>query len=386
MKLCAVLSSVLLLLASCNSPKTNLVYKTGLTVFKDFDSSRHFDTSSSNSFRPVKIDVFYPSTDTATHAELLYGDILDMYEQRFNFNTPIDSCKKTSLELAKAFAEYLHVDSAAKMLSYKTHIYKDPGQPGSRFPLIVYAAGMNGSSWDNVILFDSLVKKGFVVASISSVGKFPGYMTAAVDLDEQVQDILFAIGQMKKLPYVDTSNIGLLSWSLGGSAITKAAMLSKDVKCLLSFDGTEIHYYGYDRDWDKQFDEIKTISPFVPEAVTVPYMYLSGEHPVKIDSIYSLPQHVKSVDKYFLKFRNGIHENFSSIVSIAKAVEAKAANTDSGRHEIICDLATTFFSQYLKQDKSASTKKYIEKLVALSPSNYDTAWPVYPSKQQAVMP
>ncbi|MEX6687139.1 hypothetical protein QTN47_06515 [Danxiaibacter flavus] len=377
MKFCAVLSSVLLLLAGCNSHQTTPVYKTGLVVFKDFDSTRHFDTSSANSLRPVRIDVFYPSTDSVTHAALSYGDILDMYEQRFNFNTPIDSCKRTSMELAKAFAEYLHVDSGAKMLSYKTGVYRDLKQPVDRLPLIVYAAGMNGSSWDNVILFDSLAKKGFVVACVSSVGKFPGFMTAAVDLDEQVRDILFVIDQMKKLPYIDASKIGLLSWSLGGSAITKAAMLSNEIKCLLSFDGTEIHYYGFDKDWDTQFDEIKTIAPFTPASITVPYMYLGSEHPAKNDSVYSLPAHVNSSEKYFLKFNNGIHENFSSIVSIAKAVDPKIGNIDSNRHEVICDLAATFFNQYLKQDKSVNTRKYIEKLVVSSPSKYDTAWPVY---------
>ena len=380
MRVSVVLFSFILIIVACDSHKTKPVYKTGLVVFKDFDSTRHFDTSSLNHFRPVKIDVFYPSTDTVAHAELLYGDILDMYEQRFNFNAPIDSCKKTSMELAKAFAGYLHVDSAAKMLSYKTGIYNNLKQPVERLPLIVYAAGMNGSSWDNVILFDSLAKKGFVVASVSSVGKFPGYMTAAVDLDEQVRDILFAIDRMKKLPYTDASKIGLLSWSLGGSAITKVAMLSSEIKCLLSFDGTEIHYYGFDRDWDKEFNEIKTIAPFTPAAITVPYMYLSSEHPANIDSIYSLPQHVSSTEKYFLKFRNGIHENFSSIVSIANAVDPKPNNMDSGRHEIICNLTAAFFDQYLKQDKSANTKQYLQHLVALSPSKYDTAWPVFQHK------
>src|SRR5882762_5476955 len=133
---------------------------------------------------------------------------------------------------------------------------------------------MNGSSWENFILFDSLTKQGYAIAAVSSVGKYPGFMTDPVDLEEQVQDILFACKKMKSQSFIDTNKIGLLSWSLGGTAICKAAMLSNDFRCLLSFDGTEIHYYGFDTAWDKQYNEIMTIPPFRPGSISIPYMYL----------------------------------------------------------------------------------------------------------------
>src|SRR5690242_6650188 len=71
---------------------------TGLKVFKDFDSSRIFDTipTSPMHFKPVKIDLFYPSTEQPSTASLSYGDLLDMYEQRMNYFNSVDSCKKVS--------------------------------------------------------------------------------------------------------------------------------------------------------------------------------------------------------------------------------------------------------------------------------------------------
>jgi hypothetical protein len=199
---------------------------------------------------------------------------------------------------------------------------------------------------------------------ISSVGKFPGYMSGAVDMEEQVNDILYMIGKMKPQSFVDSDKIGLLSWSLGGTAIAKAAMVSKDIKCLLSYDGTEIHYFGFDTAWDAQYKEIMNIPPYKPEAITIPYMYLSSEHPKKIDSVYFFPRYIRSKEKYFLKFNNAIHENFSVLPVMAEAVDPKLANIDSGRHKIISELTLTFFDQYLKQLSSVSTKEYIDHLVA----------------------
>jgi hypothetical protein len=373
----SILFFLIILFISCNTSPKN--YYTGLKVYKNFDSTRKFDTTSTDKapfyFRPVKIDLFYPSAENAGREPMTYGDILDMYEQRMNYNNPPDSCKKVSADLAKAFAEYLHVDSASKLLSYKTGIYSDLELPADKHSLIIYAAGMNGSSWENEILFDSLAKAGYVVAAISSVGKYPGYMSSAPDLDEQVQDILYAKKIVSQLSFIDSSRIGLLSWSLGGSAITKAAMLSNDFKCLLSFDGTEIHHYGSDTAWDKEFNEIMAIAPNDPGTIHIPYMYLSSEHPKNIDSVYNLQEHTNSKEKYFLQFNGGTHEDFSSIITSAKNAAPKLGNIDSGRNEIICRLTLNFFNQYIGQKNSIPVSEYIDKLVAEKPRNFSTAYP-----------
>ena len=365
------------LLHSCSTSTTRSC-STGLKVYKEYDRSRKFDTSSNTAafyFRPVKIDLYYPSIEKPARQPLLYGDIMDMYEQRMNYNVSPDSCKKTSRMLAKMFAEYLHLDSASRILNYKTNIYTDLALPGQKHPLIIYAAGMNGSSWENTILFDSLTKAGYVVAAISSVGIFPGYMSGPNDLDEQVQDILFVKEKMKQLPFIDTAKIGLLSWSLGGSAITKAAMLSDDFDCLLSFDGTEIHYYGFDKSWDKDYDSIMKIAPFRPAAIHIPYMYLSGEHPAKVDSIYNIMNNVSSTDKYFLKFIKGTHEDFSSLITIVKTVAPQLGNIDNNRHQLVCGLTLSFFDQYLNHKTTTTTADYINKLMSSHKDMLNNAYP-----------
>ncbi len=365
---------------SCTT-SSNKNYYASLKVMKEYDSTRLFDTTANGKtyrhFRPVKIDLFYPSAETPHGQPLSYGDILDMYEQRFDFNNPIDSCKKTSNDFAKSIAGYLHVDSASKILNYKTGIYTGLKTPEKKFPLVIYAAGMNGSTWENALLFQQLANNGYVVAAISSVGKFPGYMSEAVDMNEQVQDILFTIKKAGTISFIDTAKIGLLSWSLGGTAITKAAMLSNSIKCLLSFDGTEIHYYGADDDtaWDTEYNEIMKTAPSNPLAIQIPYLYLSSSHPKNIDSIYNLQQFVGSPEKYFLLFKGAIHEDFSSITAIAKAVQPNDDSVDVSKNQKACKLTMIFFNQYLKNKTDTTVAQYINELAEKYPALYTKEYP-----------
>ncbi|HEY0433117.1 MAG TPA: hypothetical protein VGC95_04560 [Chitinophagaceae bacterium] len=352
--------------AGCRETAPPTVVVTGLKIYNAFDSSRRFDTTGndpSRLYRPVRIDLFYPSGDTSSKETLTFGDLLDMYERRMDYNVGSDSAHNTAVELARSIADYLKIESPAKLLAVPTGIEKDPHTPTKRLPLIVYAASMNGSSWENFGIFDSLAHHGYVIASISSVGKFPGFMSDAVDMNEQVYDILFAIRQLKSKTFIDSTMIGCLSWSLGGTAIVKAAMLEPRIRCLLSYDGTEIHYYGFDTAWDTEYRKIMRIAPFEPDLVKVPYMYLSSEHPTDADSIYLFPNHTSSPKKYFLKFKGAIHENFSALPAVATATARALDTIDGGRSRIIAGLTITFFDEFLKNEGSGQTVQMINALL-----------------------
>jgi hypothetical protein len=376
MKKCYALSLLLPLFFACRS--TTPHYVSGLQILYKYDSTRTFDTTAPGTpryYRPVKIDLFYPATAAKGQA-LSFGDLLDQYEKRMNFDLPLDSCKKSSRALAGMFAEYFKIDSLNKMLAYPTGITYNPAPAHEKFPLIIYAAGMNGSAWENALLYEQLTQQGFVVAVISSVGKFPGYMSEATDIEEQVKDILFArkfLGD--SLSFVDATNTGLLSWSLGGTSIVKAAMLAPDIKCLLSFDGTETHYYGFDTAWDKQYDQILQLPPYAPEKVTMPYMYLSSGRSNEFDSVYVFSQHIPAQEKYFLRFANGAHEDFSILAPIAKKLQPATQNVHVENYDTVCRLASIFFQQYLKHNEVVTTAAYIKQLTGKDSSQFSTRYP-----------
>lgn len=364
-------------LSACNP--SQLPCHTGLKEVEEFDHDRLFDTTGKeqgqSEYRPVKFEVYYPSYCTDRDSSVTFGDFLNMYDRRFNFNRPKDSSRKSSIDFARMIGKYLRIDTPEKLLNVATGIYKDLPLPEKKYPLIIYAAGMNGGSWENSVLFDSLAKAGYVVASVYSVGKYPGYMTDPADLDEQVRDIMFVKRKMKSMPFIDHNKIGLLSWSMGGSAATKAAMLSNDFKCLLSFDGTEIHYYGRDSSWDRQFDEIKTIPPFIPERISIPYMYIGSARNWKNDSVYIFAQHIHSEEKFYLEMKGAEHESFSSLFPIAKAAQPGVVINDSNHHERVPVLTRTFFDQYLLNRKDVSTKDTISKLTSSEPWLFSKEYP-----------
>ena len=336
--------------------------RTGLKVYREFDPTRTFDTIASSAMhkRPVKIDLFYPSSDLGTVLPLRYGAILNMYSNRMDYHITQDSAEKVSEDLAKVFADYLKLDYPEQYIQYSTGIYSDLKLPVQKLPLIVYAAGMNGSSWENVVLFDSLCKAGYVVAAVSSVGLFPGYMSTAPDITEQVKDVLFAKDKISQLPFIDKNKIGFLSWSLGGSAVSKAAMISNDIKCILSYDGTEIHYYGVDSAWDTQFDEMIALEPSDASAIKVPYLYVSSDRP-KADKMYNIFDHIASKEKYFVKITEGTHEDFSSITTIANDIKPGRTGADLSKTDQIWQLTRTFFDQFLKGKSSVYLKELIER-------------------------
>jgi dienelactone hydrolase len=357
--------ALLVVLSACTGKRT----VTGLQVFKDYDSTRLFDMNRAQGHRPVKVDVYYPADATEKQNALLYGDILDMYEQRMDYSVSLDSCRAVSRMLADAFANYLHLDTADKILQYKTDIYSDLPLPTGKHPLIVYASSMNGSSWENAILFDSLTHQGYVVAAVSSVGLFPGVMTSAEDVDEQVDDVLYAVHKMKTFPFIDTAHVGLLGWSLGSTSTTKAAML-ENFQCLASFDGTEIHYYGIDSAWDQVYDAVMQIPPFAPAKLTLPYLYLASER-AETGPVINLQKEAASKDKYYLQMKGATHEDFCTITGIINELSHRPEN----KYVQVCQLTTTFFNQYLKPESGANIGTTIQQLVSKNPDKYSTTQP-----------
>lgn len=363
-----LLPVAVLFLFSCR-PVPPKSYYTGLYPLQTYDSSRRFDEN----FRPVKIDLFYPASKVSGTDPLSFGEILDMASLRLDYHLPKDSCHLESQMIADAIAKEWKLDSAVRLFHYNTDIYAapHPGKDKRKYPVIIYAAGMNGSSWENILLFRELVQQGYIVAAVSSVGLYPGYMTAAVDLEEQVKDILFTREQLAQVPMADTTRVGLLGWSMGGSAISNAAMRRPDFKCLLSFDGTEIHRYGGEAEWDKVYNEITRVPTVVPQKIKIPYCYLSSEHSPKVDSIYDVQRQSAATPQYFIKFMHARHEDFSDMMAIAMKVQPAVGDLDQGRQRDIRRLTGLFFDEYLKGNTQTGFGHYADSLVNTQPAKYN---------------
>ena len=88
----------------------------------------------------------------------------------------------------------------------------------SRFPLVIYHSGAQGSFEDNAVFCEFLASHGYVV--IGSAFQDVTGRTLAVDGSKgSARDLEFLIAHARRQPNVDWQKIGLVGHSLGAQAI-----------------------------------------------------------------------------------------------------------------------------------------------------------------------
>lgn len=110
-----------------------------------------------------------------------------------------------------------------------------------KFPLIIVAQGNYQSIHHQAVLCEYLASLGFVVITSPSQTRITGQMRsddeASASMSDQYGDMEFLLAYTKGLPYVDTSNIGLVGHSFGGRTIALFATNHPTVKAVVSLDG-----------------------------------------------------------------------------------------------------------------------------------------------------
>ncbi len=171
---------LLLFLLSCSDKtgKKPASYQAGFSTIHTVDKSRIYkpgtDTADYLHYRPIDIDVWYPADAPAAGTRLLVQDLLGLLEQRANYYTATQAGNGMAAQLAQFFCDGFQCADSTKLLSFQTNSFKNAEAANGKFPLIIYLTAFNGMSYENYLLFEALAKAGFIVASVSSIGRFPG--------------------------------------------------------------------------------------------------------------------------------------------------------------------------------------------------------------------
>src|SRR5450631_1926246 len=255
---------LLLFLISCSdtASKKSESYKAGFKTIHIVDKSRIYkpktDTTDYLHYRPIDIDVWYPADSSATDTVLLVHDLLGLLEQRANYYTASNAGNGMATQLAQFFCDGFKCSDPTKLLRYKTSSLKNAVAANGKFPLIVYMTAFNGMSYENFSLFEALAKEGFIVLSVSSIGRFPGDMTMGkADLMEQVEDAVTILHVLKQNANIEFSKIGIVGYSWGGLGGAILAGKIFNVQCLVSLEGSEFHHYGNEKVENANFDTIR---------------------------------------------------------------------------------------------------------------------------------
>jgi hypothetical protein len=198
-------------------------------------------------------------------------------------------------------------------------------------------------SYENYSLCEALASQGFRVASISSVGKYPGNMSMDLpDVLEQVNDAKHF------LKYINKSNVeepfGVVGYSWGGLAASMLAMTEAlQIKAVVSLDGSEMHHYGIIED-DRKFTDLRTSKAFTPEKITAPYLYLGRElsDEEEPDSIFHLMNFTQG-EKHYLQITDATHEDFSTLGALTRDTLSVA------RYDLAIELTSAFLLEKLKK-------------------------------------
>jgi hypothetical protein len=211
-------------------------------------------------------------------------------------------------------------------------------------------------------MFEWLATHGYVVACITSVGRYPGNMSMKKeDVLEQVEDGAFAMHLLKSRNKIDSNRMGLIGYSWGGLAAWILSTKEKNIKAVLSLDGSEMHHYGESADEDKDFDSIRH-SFFIPgEKTQAKYAYLAGgagNEDQQMDSVFNIFLY-SAMSKQLVFFPGARHEDFSVLPFVAADI-SHSKNASVELYHSFEQLSLDFFNQYLKNDENAFSNRLAE--------------------------
>lgn len=357
-----LVSFALLFLFGCSN-KENVApenYAAGFKIIQTKDTTRVYkpntDTSDYLHYRPLDIDVWYPATVTPGDTLLYFRNILGLLENRANYYTASNLGNGITQQIAHYLSQTLNCSDSTRVLNFRTASHKNANPVKRKFPLVIYLSAFNGMSYENFNLFEELAKKGFVVASISSIGRFPGDMTMQnEDLMEQVYDAIAALENLKGNSNIDFTKIGIIGYSWGGLSGSIVASKISNVSCLVSLDGSEFHHYGKEKEENANFENIKNGVNFKNLSLSVPYLRLESSPVTKEeDSIYNFTKKLSS-ERYLFSVDSAQHEDFSCLPQIVK----KTGSCKSNQHyNTISKLTICFLEDQLK--KKNTFKKVVE--------------------------
>ena len=335
-----------LLLCSAVLLGQDQTYVAGVKVMSIYDSTRKYKPNADRSdklyFRPIDVDLWYPASLTSLDTAALFSDFVGLLEQRSNFYDDTKNYDGISDGLLQYIRSASDCDSA-RLVKKRSNSFTDAKTVHQKFPLIIYFTGYNGMGYENYLMFENLVKQGFLVASVSSIGRYPGVMTMEVpDLFEQIKDAKFIINNLQTSGLI-TDDIGIVGYSWG--ALAAAVMLMDDpfnIKAFVSLDGSEQFQYSNHED-DVKLTLVRESSFFKPEKIKASYLYLDSDvqENDSPDSVYNFIDFVKS-EKRYLKIKGATHEDFSSLSA------ACDTNQMNPKYQLIQELVITYLTNKLK--------------------------------------
>ncbi len=341
----------------------NGVYNVGFKHYLKIDSTRTYQIKNefNNQFinRLIPISIWYPAEVITNNAiQLTVLDYLEVLKEE-------EEWENLPNEFLLDWFPYLWNTPQNKLhLSEKVSAFSNINFLNEKFPVVIYASSYQGSSIENFALFEYLASNGFVVISSPSRGTDTRLLEGgtAKDVETQSRDVEFLLKEIYQYENIDRDKIALMGFSFGGLSNTITVMKNKNIKAIVSLDGTERYNYS-----------VLEKSPFFnPDKFNIPYIHFAQKDiPEKVltsDKIsaelnykFQLYDSLKYSNVYRYKLHNLTHSYFSSFGVLFANRDKRQDKSDYEimvSYKLLSEYALQFLNSTLKNEESA--KIFIE--------------------------
>lgn len=331
-------------------------YRPGFQVFHEYDYSRtrsyqipeDGDEAIAAGPRPIQISVWYPAVPAEGQQPMPFRTYIELVATEIDFGYDGDAIQHPFVRKSFFDNDFMNQEQLALALEATSGAYRDAEVAPGSFPVILYSPGGYGRGFENSVMFEYLASHGFIVAAYPAIGGSDGNgSNPTVGLFEtQTRDLEFVLGFLHQFPGANTEQLGLMGFSLGGSATLTVPMRNPNVKAVASLDG-----------WHPE----KNLSwmPFIdPERFNFPFLfaYRGGtENPNRF--IYDK---VGGADAYALSFKKFGHVFYGSAWILLTEHKADdwaaigAGQEDINRgYNLLCRYVRHFFRAYLLGDEES---------------------------------
>jgi dienelactone hydrolase len=224
-------------------------YAVGFKTIYQFDRTRTWRTTRAYeepfapdlNGRPIRVSVWYPAIRDARSRQIRFEDYVKPSgpKEFAELNSILEYREKTFGSFRVPPGRW------ADLMATSMSAYADAPPIGGRFPLLLYAAGLNNTSTSTLsVLGEFLASHGYIVATVALLGPSneqteQGRMPS--DRERTVQDLEFAWSLLRGQPDVDEAKTGVFGHSLGAIEALIFAMRNANVCAVIGLDGT----YGF---------------------------------------------------------------------------------------------------------------------------------------------
>ena len=332
-------------------------YKVGFHHYTIADStrtySRFYDFTNTKIARQIPISIWYPANqneDATSRLKVL--DYLSILKEEEEWEHLPD-------EQILNWFSYTNTPENQKHLKEKTSAYPKAGFAKGKFPVVVYTPSLEASSIENFALCEYLASHGYIVIASPSRGTETRWFSNnnPKEMETQARDVEFLIKEVSKLPNANGNKIAVMAFSLGGPANILAQTRNKNIKAVVSLDGSERYRYALLKK-SPFFDAGKVDVPYLHMAQKdIPEIVLKED---KIDPIlntkFELYDSISNSKAYRLKFHNLTHSYFSTLGVLFQNRDTRQDKSDAEimeSYKWVSLYALNFLNAHLKNDDTA---------------------------------